>query len=490
MGVLTPGRPPAGPVRHRRHGRRRTATASAGRRPGTASSGCSWPSRDAAARRPRPSTRPSAGFPPGHPPMRSFLGVPVRVGRRGLRQPLPHREAHRRRRSPRPTSRSPRRWPRWPGWRSRTPGWPSGPRPAAGGGRRPPRWPPRCCPAPTPTRCCGRCPRGSSALTDADMAGVLAPSVDDDETHDHRRRGGPRRRATSRACGVPLARARTSAPLHEAGVPRLIEDISTMPVARPARAGGRRADRRRSARRMIAPLGNAPGPGPAGGACGPTGREPFTPDDLDLLSAFAAQASVVLELARAQQRERQLQVQADRDRIARDLHDHVVQRIFATGAVAGPAQPLAAGRAPGGRRAAVARAVDELDGTIARDPHVDLRAAGGRGRLARWPCAGGSAEVVRSVDRGPRRCGRDLRIRGEVDELPPRARARPRRGGAGAGRRTWCGTPSASRVTVAVTVERRGVASWSPTTAAGCRRSPCAAAWRTSPTAPSGGAGG
>ena len=38
----------------------------------------------------------SYGFPPHHPPMHSFLGVPI-VGRRGVvRQPLPHREARRR----------------------------------------------------------------------------------------------------------------------------------------------------------------------------------------------------------------------------------------------------------------------------------------------------------------------------------------------------------------------------------------------------------
>ena len=34
----------------------------------------------------------SAGFPPNHPPMHSFLGVPIRVGDRRVRQPLPHRQ--------------------------------------------------------------------------------------------------------------------------------------------------------------------------------------------------------------------------------------------------------------------------------------------------------------------------------------------------------------------------------------------------------------
>jgi signal transduction histidine kinase len=61
------------------------------------------------------------------------------------------------------------------------------------------------------------------------------------------------------------------------------------------------------------------------------GREQFRPDDLPLLAFFADQASIVLELAAKQQAQRQLDIFADRDRIARDLHDHVIQRLFAAG---------------------------------------------------------------------------------------------------------------------------------------------------------------
>jgi signal transduction histidine kinase len=61
------------------------------------------------------------------------------------------------------------------------------------------------------------------------------------------------------------------------------------------------------------------------------GGEPFRPDQLPLLASFADQASLVLELAAKQQAQRQLDLFADRDRIARDLHDHVIQRLFAAG---------------------------------------------------------------------------------------------------------------------------------------------------------------
>ena len=62
-----------------------------------------------------------------------------------------------------------------------------------------------------------------------------------------------------------------------------------------------------------------------------SGRAPFQPGELPLLESFAGQASLVLELAEKQRAERQLGIFADRDRIARDLHDHVIQRLFAAG---------------------------------------------------------------------------------------------------------------------------------------------------------------
>ncbi|MFD7006188.1 GAF domain-containing sensor histidine kinase [Rhodococcus jostii] len=58
---------------------------------------------------------------------------------------------------------------------------------------------------------------------------------------------------------------------------------------------------------------------------------PFTDDQLALMSGFADQAAVALQLANSQRRMHELDVLSDRDRIARDLHDHVIQRLFAVG---------------------------------------------------------------------------------------------------------------------------------------------------------------
>ena len=57
----------------------------------------------------------------------------------------------------------------------------------------------------------------------------------------------------------------------------------------------------------------------------------FSENQLEMAAAFAMQAGLVLHLATAQRRMRELDVLTDRDRIARDLHDHVIQRLFAVG---------------------------------------------------------------------------------------------------------------------------------------------------------------
>ncbi|MET0756455.1 MAG: GAF domain-containing sensor histidine kinase [Mycobacterium sp.] len=62
-----------------------------------------------------------------------------------------------------------------------------------------------------------------------------------------------------------------------------------------------------------------------------SGTRPFTAEQLDMMAAFADQAVLAWQLAISQRRMRELDVLTDRDRIARDLHDHVIQRLFAVG---------------------------------------------------------------------------------------------------------------------------------------------------------------
>jgi signal transduction histidine kinase len=58
---------------------------------------------------------------------------------------------------------------------------------------------------------------------------------------------------------------------------------------------------------------------------------PFSADDLTMMAAFVDQAALAWQLARSQRQLQEIEIFTDRDRIARDLHDSVIQRLFAVG---------------------------------------------------------------------------------------------------------------------------------------------------------------
>jgi len=60
-------------------------------------------------------------------------------------------------------------------------------------------------------------------------------------------------------------------------------------------------------------------------------QPPFDTEHLNLISDFADHAAMALTLAGALEDARDLTVLADRERIGHDLHDHVIQRLFAAG---------------------------------------------------------------------------------------------------------------------------------------------------------------
>ena len=61
------------------------------------------------------------------------------------------------------------------------------------------------------------------------------------------------------------------------------------------------------------------------------GRPGFADADLEMATTFANHAAIALELADARTDQQRIVLLEDRDRIARDLHDHVIQRLFAIG---------------------------------------------------------------------------------------------------------------------------------------------------------------
>jgi signal transduction histidine kinase len=200
--------------------------------------------------------------------------------------------------------------------------------------------------------------------------------------------------------------------VHRSGVATLIPDVTSDPVL------GQHAIAAVEITRGLGPGLMVPfGQGSAAGmivAMRARGLVPFDTAHLGPLTGFATHTSLALELAGSQRRERRLQVQADRDRIARDLHDHVVQRIFAAGLsldrlgrLLQEDHPEAADR--------LSRTVDELDATI-----TEIRSAIfglHEDDVPDIPVRSKLTEVVRRVTEG-HPLHRDLRLRGALDELP------------------------------------------------------------------------
>jgi signal transduction histidine kinase len=83
--------------------------------------------------------------------------------------------------------------------------------------------------------------------------------------------------------------------------------------------------------------------------------------NLDYVVGFAGQAGVALQLAATQHDRERIAVLEERERIARDLHDLVIQRLFAAGMTLQSTDALISDETARSRLSAVA---DDLDGTI------------------------------------------------------------------------------------------------------------------------------
>ncbi|WP_345981430.1 GAF domain-containing protein [Streptomyces sp. DSS69] len=90
-------------------------------------------------------------------------------------------------------------------------------------------------------------------------------------------------------------------------------------------------------------------------------RPAFVHAEITALPGFAGQAALALELADHRSDSERMSLLADRERIARDLHDLAIQRLFATGMTLQSARPLVEHPEAAER---LARAIDDLDTTI------------------------------------------------------------------------------------------------------------------------------
>jgi signal transduction histidine kinase len=144
------------------------------------------------------------------------------------------------------------------------------------------------------------------------------------------------------------------------------------------------------------------------------GAMPLPPEATEMVRTFAAQAGIALELAEHRQDAERLAILSDRDRIARDLHDLVIQRLYATGMSLQGAMPLLTRPEAADR---VSSAVDALDETIReiRSAIFSLQSRGEAGKQ------GLRAQVLGVVNQMTAALGfaPALRLVGPLDEAVP-----------------------------------------------------------------------
>ncbi|WP_345802684.1 GAF domain-containing protein [Microbacterium sp. AZCO] len=88
---------------------------------------------------------------------------------------------------------------------------------------------------------------------------------------------------------------------------------------------------------------------------------PFSPAEIASASDLGSRASIALELARAREDAQRALLAEDRRRIARDLHDHVIQQLFGTGLAL---QAVGARVGPGADSDEIEEAIEHLDDAI------------------------------------------------------------------------------------------------------------------------------
>jgi signal transduction histidine kinase len=137
----------------------------------------------------------------------------------------------------------------------------------------------------------------------------------------------------------------------------------------------------------------------------------FTDADESLVIALAAAAGVAVENARLHARVADLALVEERDRIARDLHDNVIQGLFATGLSLQGAVRLVDNPDVATR---IEAAVDELDRTVRRirTTIFDLGPSRVGGRSLRREVLDIAAESARGLGYSP-----EIRLEGPVDTL-------------------------------------------------------------------------
>ncbi|MGH3518563.1 MAG: GAF domain-containing protein [Haloechinothrix sp.] len=209
--------------------------------------------------------------------------------------------------------------------------------------------------------------RRATELADADLALIMVRTDDGTVTVEAAHGGG------QNLLGVVLPPESVAARVARGGETVVATDVTSDPRTAPYVP---------TALRDYGPFAAAPF-GTAEGLLGALtvyrrrGAEPFSQASVDVLTAFASQAGVVLALAEGATARHRLSLYQERDRIARELHDVIVQRLYAAGMQLDRVRRRMSKRFARADAARLGEAVDQLDETIEeiRDTVRTLRTA-------------------------------------------------------------------------------------------------------------------
>ncbi|GAA2820456.1 hypothetical protein GCM10010470_64720 [Saccharopolyspora taberi] len=161
--------------------------------------------------------------------------------------------------------------------------------------------------------------------------------------------------------GVVLSTRSAAARVARSGVPVVVDDVIDDPITAPYVP---------SALRVYGPFAAAPF-GTRERRLGALavyrrrGASTFTRVAVDVLTAFAAQAGLALVLAEGSTARQRIAVYQERERIARDLHDVIVQRLYAAGVQLEVLEKRLSGRLDRPDADRLAETMDQIDQTIA-----------------------------------------------------------------------------------------------------------------------------
>lgn len=142
------------------------------------------------------------------------------------------------------------------------------------------------------------------------------------------------------------------------------------------------------------------------------GTGPFAKTDVEMGAVFGSHVALGLELDRIHRLREQLVVFSDRDRIARDLHDVVIQRLFAAGLSIQSLRRFTSGEPALARIDAVTAELDETIRDL-RNTIYSLRASSGEQELLSSRILQTVRNATRSLPFAPH-----LTLNGAVDSVP------------------------------------------------------------------------